>query len=170
MTVQVDSREHQHAIQDILAEFDKQGVKHYTSKLYCGDYMSLDNPRLVIDRKQNLHELCGNVCQQHERFRAEMQRAKENGIKIIFLCEHGRNIKALDDVLWWTNPRETYREKVKGVWVTKHRKVMQGDTLYKILNTMRNRYGVEFLFCEKKDTGKRIIELLRGGSNDSGTD
>ena len=170
MTIQVDSREHQHAIQDILAEFNKQGVKHYTSKLYCGDYMSLDNPRLVIDRKQNLHELCGNVCQQHERFRAEMQRAKENGIKIIFLCEHGRNIKALDDVLWWTNPRETYREKVKGVWVTKHRKVMQGDTLYKILNTMQNRYGVEFLFCEKKDTGKRIIELLRGGSNDSGTD
>jgi ERCC4-type nuclease len=170
MTIQVDSREHQHAIQDILAEFNKQGVKHYTSKLFVGDYMSLDNPRLVIDRKQNLHELCGNVCQQHERFRAEMQRAKENGIKIIFLCEHGRNIKALDDVLWWTNPRETYREKVKGVWVTKHRKVMQGDTLFKILNTMRNRYGVEFLFCEKKDTGKRIIELLRGGNNDSGTD
>jgi ERCC4-type nuclease len=170
MTIQVDSREHQHAIQDILAECNKQGVKHYTSKLFVGDYMSLDNPRLVIDRKQNLHELCGNVCQQHERFRAEMQRAKENGIKIIFLCEHGRNIKALDDVLWWTNPRETYREKVKGVWVTKHRKVMQGDTLFKILNTMQNRYGVEFLFCEKKDTGKRIIELLRGGSNDSGTD
>ena len=170
MTIQGDSREHQHAIQDILAEFDKQGVKHYTSKLFVGDYMSLDNPRLVIDRKQNLHELCGNVCQQHERFRAEMQRAKENGIKIIFLCEHGRNIKTLDDVLWWTNPRETYREKVKGVWVTKHRKVMQGDTLYKILNTMQNRYGVEFLFCEKKDTGKRIIELLRGGNNDSGTD
>jgi ERCC4-type nuclease len=170
MTIQVDSREHQHAIQDILTEFNKQGVKHYTSKLFVGDYMSLDNPRLVIDRKQNLHELCGNVCQQHERFRAEMQRAKENGIKIIFLCEHGRNIKALDDVLWWTNPRETYREKVKGVWVTKHRKVMQGDTLFKILNTMQNRYGVEFLFCEKKDTGKRIIELLRGGSNDNGTD
>jgi hypothetical protein len=170
MTIQIDSREHQHAIQDILAEFDKQGVKHYTSKLFVGDYMSLDNPRLVIDRKQNLHELCGNVCQQHERFRAEMQRAKENGIKIVFLCEHGRNIKTLDDVLWWTNPRETYREKVKGVWMTKHRKVMQGDTLYKILNTMQNRYGVEFLFCEKKDTGKRIIELLRGGSNDSGTD
>jgi hypothetical protein len=170
MTIQIDSREHQHAIQDILAEFNKQGIKHYTSKLFVGDYMSLDNPRLVIDRKQNLHELCGNVCQQHERFRAEMQRANENGIKIIFLCEHGRNIKALDDVLWWTNPRETCREKVKGVWVTKHRKVMQGDTLYKILNTMRNRYGVEFLFCEKKDTGKRIIELLRGGNDDNGAD
>ncbi len=166
MTIQIDSREKQHAIQDILAEFDKQGVKHYTSKLFCGDYMSLDNPRLVIDRKQNLHELCGNVCQQHERFRNEMIRAQENGIKIIFLCEHGRNIKSLDDVLWWDNPRATFRKKVNGIWMTGHQKVMQGDTLYKILNTMRSRYGVEFLFCEKKDTGKRIIEILKGGEND----
>ena len=166
MTIQIDSREKQHAIQDILTEFDKQGVKHYTSKLYCGDYMSLDDPRLVIDRKQNLYELCSNVCQQHERFRNEMVRAQENGIKIIFLCEHGRNIKTLDDVLWWENPRAKFRQKVNGVWVTKQQKVMQGDTLYKILNTMRNRYGVEFLFCEKKDTGKRIIELLKGREND----
>jgi hypothetical protein len=166
MTIQIDSREKQHAIQDILTEFDKQSVKHYTSKLYCGDYMSLDNPRLVIDRKQNLYELCNNVCQQHERFRNEMIRAQENGIKIIFLCEHGRNIKTLDDVLWWENPRATFRQKVNGVWVTKHQKVMQGDTLYKILNTMRNRYGVEFLFCEKKDTGKKIIEILKGEEDD----
>jgi ERCC4-type nuclease len=169
-TIVVDSREKQKAIKDIIKTFEDSGYKHVSSKLFCGDYALLNDMSVVIDRKQNLHELCGNVCQQHERFRAEMQRAKENGIKIIFLCEHGRNIKALDDVLWWTNPRETYREKVKGVWVTKHRKVMQGDTLFKILNTMQNRYGVEFLFCEKKDTGKRITELLRGGSNDSGTD
>ena len=166
MTIQVDSREKQHAIQDILAEFDKQGVKHYTSKLFCGDYMSLDNPRLVIDRKQNLHELCSNVCQQHERFRNEMVRAQENGIKIIFLCEHGRNIKTLDDVLWWDNPRATFRQKVNGIWVTKHQKVMQGDTLYKILSTMQKRYGVKFLFCDKKETGRRIIEILKGEEDD----
>jgi hypothetical protein len=166
MTIQTDSREHQHAIQDILAEFDRQGVKHYCSKLFVGDYMSLDNPRLVVDRKQNLHELCGNVAQQHERFRREMLRAQENGIKIVFLCEHGHGIKSLDDVLWWDNPREKVRVKVNGRWITKTQKVIQGDTLYKILSTMQRRYGVEFLFCDKRETGRRIIEILKGEEDD----
>lgn len=160
MTIQIDSREKQHAIQDIIKTFDDNGVKHYVSKLYCGDYMSLDNPRLVIDRKQDLQELCGNVTRQHDRFKSEMVRAKENGIKIIFLCEHGHGIKCLDDVLWWTNPRERIRVRENGRWIVKKRKVMQGDTLYKILCTMRDRYGVEFLFCSKSETGQRIIDLL----------
>lgn len=168
MIIQIDSREHQHAITDIISEFDRRGIKHPISKLFVGDYMNYDNPRVVVDRKQNLSELCGNVAQQHDRFRREMLRAQENGIKIIFLCEHGRNIKTLDDVLWWENPRGTYRTKVNGVWVTKHRKVMQGVTLYKILNTMQRRYGVEFHFCEKKNTGKRIIELLEANYDNRG--
>ena len=77
LTIQVDSREKARAIKSILSEFDTQGVKYYISKLWAGDYMSLDNPRLIIDRKQNLTEVCSNVCQQHERFKAELVRAQE---------------------------------------------------------------------------------------------
>ena len=66
MDIQIDSREKAKAIRKILKTFDDKGINHYTSKLFVGDYMSLDNPRLIIDRKQNLQELCGNVCQQHE--------------------------------------------------------------------------------------------------------
>ena len=51
--------------------------------MYVGDYQSLDNPRLVIDRKKDLQELCGNVCQQHERFKAELVRAIQQDIKIV---------------------------------------------------------------------------------------
>lgn len=51
-------------------------------KLYCGDYQSLDNAKLCIDRKKDLQELCGNVCQQHERFKAELIRAREAGIQL----------------------------------------------------------------------------------------
>ena len=164
MIIQIDSREKAKAITKIVAEFDRQGIKHPVSKLMVGDYMSYDNPRLIIDRKQNLTELCSNVCQQHDRFRAELIRAKENDIKLIILCEHGKGIRCLDDVIWWDNPRSVKRTKEPdGRWKNVETKAMQGDVLYKILCTMERKYGVKFLFCDKDETGRRIVEILEGG-------
>ena len=79
----------QEQFKKIISQFNASGIKHYTSKLYVGDYVSLDNSRLCIDRKQNLSELYGNLCQGHERFRNELIRANEAGIKLIILIEHG---------------------------------------------------------------------------------
>ena len=162
MIIQIDSREKARAIKNIVAEFDKRGVVHPVSKLMVGDYMNYDNPRLIIDRKQNLTELCSNVCQDHERFRRELLLAQQNEIKIIFLVEHGNGIKCIEDVIWWNNPRRFKRviDQVTGKWKEVETKAMQGETLYKILRTQERKYGCQFLFCDKKDTGKRIIELL----------
>lgn len=162
MVIQIDSREKAKAIKNIIEEFDQQGILHPISKLFVGDYMNYDNPRLVIDRKQNLTELCSNVCQDHERFRNEIIRANENGIKIIFLCEHGEGIECLEDVLFWKNPRRIKRRKVCGVWRTIETNATTGRTLYNILSTIKSKYGVEFLFCDKSETGKRIVEILGG--------
>lgn len=155
MTIQIDTREKARAIKQIMSYFDEMGIQHYTSKLYVGDYMSLDNPRVIIDRKQNLQEICGNVCQQHERFINELKRAKENGIKVIILCEHGGNIKSLEDVREWVNPR--LRTSPKAV---------SGKQLFKILFTIKQKYDVDFVFCDKRMTGYKIIELLGGVSDD----
>lgn len=160
MTIQIDSREKERAIKNIVRYFDENNIKHFTSKMYVGDYCKLENPLLCIDRKQNLQELVGNVCQQHERFRAELVRAKENDIKLIILCEHGGDIKSLEDVIFWNNPRCKVRKKVGNKWVETTTKAMTGERLYKVLSTMREKYGVEFLFCDKKNTGKKIVELL----------
>lgn len=149
MTIQVDTREKARAIEGIIKEFDKQGVTHFSSKLYVGDYVNLGNSFLVVDRKQNLLEVCSNVCQQHKRFVNEIKRAKATGIKIIFLVEHGENIKSLEDVKNWVNPR--LKESPLAV---------SGERLYKILSTLERTYGVEFLFCDKRNTGKKIIEIL----------
>lgn len=167
MNIQIDSREKARAIRKIVAEFDRQGVDHFVSKLYVGDYMNYDNPRLIIDRKQDLTELCGNVCQGHNRFRDEILRAREHGIKIIILCEHGRGIECLEDVIWWRNPRriERYRDPHTGRWMERETNATTGDKLYKILCTFQRKYGCQFLFCEKKDTGRRIIELLGVGGD-----
>ena len=164
MIIQIDSREKAKAIQKIIEEFDRQGIKHPVSKLMVGDYMNYDNPRVIVDRKQNLTEVCSNVCQDHDRFRRELVLAKENGIQLIILCEHGKDITCLEDIIFWENPRGTVRKKVNGKWQTIKTKATTGETLYKILTTLQEKYGCEFQFCTKEETGKRILEIL---SNDT---
>lgn len=166
MQVQIDSREHKKELERIKKQFDVLGVQYFVSKLYVGDYQSLDNPRLVIDRKKDLQEICGNVCQQHERFKAELLRAKEQGIKLVILCEHGADIKSLEDVYFWQNPRKyqirwktVNGKRVKDVISAK---AVDGNQLYKSLCTIRDRYNVDFVFCQKEETGKKIIEILGG--------
>lgn len=149
MVIQIDTREKARAIEKIVNTFDKRGIKHYASKLYVGDYMNLDNPKVIIDRKQNLLELCQNVCQGHKRFIAELQRAKDVGVQLIILCEHGKDITSLSDVIQWENPR-----------LKSSPMAMSGERLYKVLSTLSNKYGVKYEFCTKGQTGRRIIELL----------
>lgn len=149
MICQIDSREKARAIQKILAEFENQGIKHFVSKLPVGDYINLDNPKIAIDRKQSLAEVAVNVGQDHARFKRELERAQEYGIHLIFLVEHGGQIKTLEDVQSWNNPR-----------LKEHPLALTGLRLYKIMLTMQNKYGIEWLFCDKRVTGKRIIELL----------
>lgn len=153
MQIQIDSREHKEERERIEKQLDSLGVQHFVSKLYVGDYCNLDNPRHVVDRKKDLGEICGNVCQQHERFRAELIRAQEAGIHITILCEHGNGIKQLEDVYFWDNPRRKASPKA-----------MQGWRLFEVLSTMSEKYGVDFQFCTKRQTGRRIMEIL---SNDS---
>jgi hypothetical protein len=179
LTIQIDSREKARAITKIVEEFKKQGVSYYISKLWAGDYMSLDNPRLIIDRKQNLSEYCANTCQNHDRFRNELLRAQENGIKLIILIEHSNQIKSIDDVAdKWTNPRLKEKKEwvedelctnkkgeeywVPGYWKITSSKAMTGATLAQVMRTQERKYGCKFMFCDKLHTGKRIIEILGG--------
>ena len=170
MQIQIDSREHKSELPRITKQFDYLGIGYFVSKLYVGDYMNLDNPRLVIDRKKDLQELIGNVTQQHERFRAELVRAKEHGIHIVILCEHGGDITTLDDLIFWHNPRLS-----QGNWkmqdghpvkVLKYPRATTGQQLHKALTTMAERYDVEFVFCDKKHTGAEIVRILGGGETD----
>lgn len=172
MVIQIDTREKAKAIQKIIATFDAAGVTWISSKLPYADYMSYDNPRLVVDRKQDLSELVANLSDipeidkktgkkkrydngtlktPRQRFFRELEGAQKIGIQIVILCEHGGKIKSLEDVQHWANPR-----------CKKYPMAMSGDRLYKMLLFVQNRYGVRFEFCDKRQTGKKIIELLGG--------
>ena len=149
MTIQIDTREKERAIKEIIKTFEANDIKYISSKMYVGDYQNLTNGTVAVDRKQNLSEVCGNVCQQHERFKAELLRAQEAGIKLYILIEHGKDIKSLDDVKNWVNPR-----------LKQSPKALTGEKLYKIMKTQEERYGITYLFCTKEETGEKIIELL----------
>ena len=57
MTIQIDTREKQRAVKQIISHFDKHGIKHYPSKLYVGDYMNpVSYTHLDVYKRQMLHQ------------------------------------------------------------------------------------------------------------------
>lgn len=146
MHIIVDTREQKY--NHVTDYFDKEGIKWVRSKLICGDYQNPLNPTIIIDRKKDLQEVAGNVCQQHERFVRELELAKELGYKMIILVEDP-NITALPNVCSWYNWRRRTNPKA-----------VNGKTLYKIMSTMSDKYGVTWEFTTKQNCGKRIVELL----------
>lgn len=152
MIIQIDTREKPRAIQRILKDFKAHNVKFFSSKLYVGDYMNPKKPDVVVDRKQNISEICGNVAsnvKEHQRFRDEIIRANDIGVKVIVLIEHGHGFKTIEDIKFWENPR-----------LKTSPKATDGTKLYKILKTMCDKYDMEVTFCEKSETGAKIRELL----------
>lgn len=140
----VDTREKGH--KKILEHFDKVGQEYIVSKLDAGDYMLYKNYTTIIDKKDGLLELAGNLCHtnEHERIKREIARAKELGCEnFIFLIQDNK-IKSPEDIKNWSSP---------------HTKV-KGETLLKVMSTMKQRYGVRFIIVPKKNMGEMITKLL----------
>lgn len=149
----VDSREKPQAIRLITAYFDRHGIEWERAALKTGDYMAEGKPGLVIDRKANLGELAMNLCSaDRRRFYNEIRRAHDQNIRLVILCEHGGDIRGLADVPKWKNRYG----KVSG------RRLQ--DEIYKL----QIGYGVPVLFCDKRSTGRRIIEILTEGNDGQG--
>lgn len=142
----IDSREKK--CEHIKTYFDKRGIEYEIHKLYVGDYQIEDKPQISVDRKRNLQELSKNLmnAKDHSRFWKEVRRAREQKIKLFVLVEHGGQIKSIEDVAKWT-------DKYSGV---------SGRSLANEIYRVHIAYGVEFLFCDKRSTARRIIELLEG--------
>lgn len=139
-----DTRERKNKF--ILKYFDEHNIDYIVSKLNYGDYMLYKNNNVVIDRKDNLTELAHNLCSttEHDRIRKEIQRSKDDGCKdFIFLISENK-IKSLEDIKNWSSPHTRVR----------------GETLLKIMTTMKQRYNVRFMIVPKKNMGATIINLL----------
>ena len=127
--------------------FDRHGIPYRVEALSVGDYM-VDGGHVSVDRKQNLDELASNLLVRGDkgRFWREVRRAREQRIKLVVLCEHGGQIRSLKDV-----------ER----WHSKYTRI-DGKAVQREIYRVSVSYGVVFLFCDKRATPRRIIELLGG--------
>ena len=153
VNIYIDTREKPHAIRLILAHFIREGWNIHRQALPEGDYaLSLD-ALYVIDRKQNLSEVCNNLTWERGRFLRELQRAKDKGKKLCILVENCPGIQLLEDVKEWANPRQ--RDSPKGI---------AGEHLYKMMLVLQMQYGIEWRFYSGRNTGAEIARLLMENS------
>ena len=118
------------------------GIEYTVAKLDTGDYM-IPGGSVTVDRKASLEELAGNLCSKSHRFWREVRRSHDTGLKLIVLVENGR-YHGIEDVKAW---KSAYSR-------------VSGRYLANEMARVAIAYGVEFLFCNKKSTGKRIAEIL----------
>ena len=132
---------------NVHAYCEKHGIELIRECLDVGDYM-LPDGKISVDTKKDLSELSTNLLnpQDKKRFMREVRRAREAGIQLVVLCEHGGKIKCLQDVASW----ESSYSPVKG------------RALVDAMHRLNVSYGVRFEFCQKRSTGKRIVEILEG--------
>ena len=151
----IDSREKPKAIGKILDHFNKSGIEYEVSKLLFGDYMDWNRPGIVVDRKQNIAELAKNCTVEHERFRREMEKAKKAGATLVVLVEQNRykdrdswvEVNSIEDLLRWSSPHTMVR----------------GEKVYRVLASWTAKYPLRVEFCDKRQTGRRIAEILYSG-------
>lgn len=152
-----DSREQKNA--HILRYFERYNVPYVVRKMETADYMVEGQPNIVVDRKQNLDEICANLTYKGKkaaenggkdipsnvaRFWREVRRAYEEKIKLVVLIEHGGNIKSLADVAAWGGSRSG----------------ISGRKLIEEMDRLSAAYGVEWQFCRKSETAEEILKIL----------
>ena len=150
----VDTREKPKAIESIVKTFESSGIPYERTKLLFGDYMDYNRPHIVIDRKQSIQELAKNVTVERDRFVAELDRAKAAGAWLVILVEQNRykdrdrwiSVKDVSDLMLWSSP---------------HTKI-RGEKVFRVLSELIYKYNISVLFCDKRTTGKKILEIIYG--------
>ena len=128
-----------------------------------GDYM-LDGSNISIDTKKDVQEVAGNVGKDHARFARECDRAADEGYRLVILIEEHPEYNDRSKLYTWVSYvcRRCRRcNPLKSGKCLRYRvKPMNGPTVAKILTKLEADHGVRFEFCAKRDTARRICEIL----------
>lgn len=150
----IDTREKPKATETIMKQIREAGIRYERTKLLFGDYMDWGRPHIVVDRKQNIAELAKNCTSEHERFRRELERAQRANSRLVILVEQNRYrdrdrwiyVETIEDLMLWSSPHTTIR----------------GEKVYRVLRAWMAKYPIRVEFCDKRQTGRRILEIIYG--------
>ena len=169
MTIYEDTRQKIGEHRNIAEYCRQQGIIVRRTKLEIGDYVS-PSP-VAVDTKQGMGEVYSNLVQDHDRFRNECIRAQEDGTVLVILIENDEGLRCLDDVERWDNPR-VHDYYAKYAWALAARKngktvklpapPISNKRIVKMMETMTERYGVQWMFCSYEETGAKVVEILSG--------
>ena len=129
--------------------FEAEGVEIIRSKLPVGDYALA--PSVSVDTKAGLHEIAANLCgdvAERQRFIRECKAARALGCELVILIENGK----------YKGPRDLIGREIK----LKSGRTIKGEQLFRAMEITAARYGVRFEFCKPSESGRRIMEILRG--------
>ena len=147
MTCIIDSREH--PTKEAKKRWENFGVPYRIEALQSGDYsaeFTLPNGEVlefkeyvVIERKQGLTEICGNFCQNRDRFIREFERIKKAGTKVYLIIE---------DASW------------ENAYSGKYRPNMQPKALIASLTAWMARYDAHIIFCKSETFPRLARDIL----------
>ena len=152
MILEIDTREKPRAIEKIIDYLQQNEIRYIRTKLYVGDYRLMERPLRIVDRKQNIGELAKNCTTDHKRFRAELERCAEIGAELILLVEQNQytdrgnkvKVRSIEDLMLWSSPHTQIR----------------GEQVYRVLASWCYKFPLRVEFCDKRSTGRRIMEIL----------
>ena len=150
--------------------FAQHGIEIRRTKLYAGDYTLPTNQSICIDTKKDIGELINDLQADHVRFRNELLRSKEAGIKLYILVENDfqwivktKNIfnspvRCIADLNHWKNPRAFIRKNGQQAYPN----CAKGSWLAKVCTTCEEKYGCKFVFCKPDEAAEIIVKILTG--------
>lgn len=120
----------------------KHNIKLQRKVLPVGDYMLLQGKK-AVDTKQSILELANDLYSDKLAFNKKYKKCLKFGISLIVLVEEKVNCR--EDLISWKS---------------EHTRI-NGKFLYEMMTTLMVSYGIKFVFCDKKDTGQTLINLLK---------
>ena len=141
LSIICDTREQDHHVSDY---FMKNKIPCVVRKLDTGDYsaqlgdLSMEKD-IVVERKRNLDEICGNFTVERERFEREFLRAKAYHTKVVLVIENAT----------WTD-----------IFVGNYRSKTSPKSLIGSLLSWMVRFNITVLFCKPEETARIIYGIF----------